>query len=95
MLLGAQESIRLGKISYVFVSTHSQELHLWCKKFLETHGFIIIASADYDSETFCYDGILVAKYNTVKDSIEPRDIGKRSETTLMPHSLFLKMYIVS
>ncbi len=61
MLHGAKQSIAEGKINYVFLSTHSQKLHLDCLRFLKKHGFFILFSADYEKETYSYDGIIVAK----------------------------------
>lgn len=48
-------------ISYCFISTHSQHLHLECVKFANKVGYETIASADFDNQTFCYDGVLVIK----------------------------------
>ena len=66
MLQGAEQVINQGRIKFIFVSTHSQELHYACLKFLKQHNYIIIASADFDHETFCYDGIIVAKLKGIK-----------------------------
>ena len=38
MLKSAIRSIRSGKIDYFFVSTHSEQIHADCMKFLKTHG---------------------------------------------------------
>ena len=61
MLQGAQKTISQGKIKLVFVSTHSQKLHYDCLDFLKLNNYNIIASVDFDNETYCYDGIIVAK----------------------------------
>ncbi len=61
MLQGAQKTISQGKIKFVFVSTHSQKLHYDCLDFLKLNNYNIIASVDFDNETYCYDGIIVAK----------------------------------
>ena len=66
MLQGAEQVIKQGRIKFIFVSTHSQELHYACLKFLKQHDYIIIASADFDHETFCYDGIIVAKLKGIE-----------------------------
>lgn len=58
------------RVGYVFISTHSQELHHQCTRFLTEHDYRILASADFDNETFCYDGIIVARDNAI-DGLEP------------------------
>ena len=61
MLQGAKSSICGERIKYFFISTHSQKLHYDCMHFLQSHSYIIIASADSDRETYCFDGVLVAR----------------------------------
>lgn len=61
MLQGAREMITSGHIDYFFISTHTQRLHYDCALFLEKCGYEIIASADFDRETYCFDGVLVAR----------------------------------
>lgn len=48
------------KIHYLFISTHSDQLHADCLRLLQQHQYRIIAQADYEHETFCFDGIIVA-----------------------------------
>jgi len=60
MLLEISELLDHKKIGFLFISTHSDEIHYKCIEFLETHDYRIIASSDVDTETFCYDGIIVA-----------------------------------
>jgi len=102
MLLGAKESIVESKIKYFFISSHSQELHYKCFDFLKRHGYIIIASADFDKQTYCYDGVLVARLATIK-GLEPVnialanwDIGNFLSNIifeLCPNELLSKLYI--
>jgi hypothetical protein len=49
------------RIWYLFISTHSQELHYNCMVLLEQKGYDIVASADFLFGTFSFDGIFVAK----------------------------------
>jgi FkbM family methyltransferase len=49
-----------NKIKYIFVSTHSNTLHYDCLELLKKCNYRIIASADFEKETFCFDGIIVA-----------------------------------
>ena len=60
MLSGAQRMIDEARIAYIFISTHSQTLHLGCIDWLRQHGYVIVAAADLD-ETFSHDGLIVAK----------------------------------
>ena len=46
-------------------------------RFLEEHNFKIIASADFDYETFCYDGIIVARNKNFK-GVGYTNLGNRS-----------------
>ncbi len=60
MLRGSMEAIKSRRIGYFFISTHSNELHTQCSKFLTDHDFEIIASANLD-ESFSFDGLIVAR----------------------------------
>jgi hypothetical protein len=48
------------RIDYLFVSTHSQELHRECLDGLRQFGYRKLAAADFDNDTFAYDGLIVA-----------------------------------
>jgi hypothetical protein len=69
------------KIRYLFVSTHTQEIHYSCIELLERHDYRIIASADFDNETFCFDGIIVACHKDNLD-IPYTSLGCRRHTPL-------------
>lgn len=60
MLQGAHIALSNRKVGYVFISTHSNELHRQCIEEMKKHGYIIVADADLD-ETFATDGVIVAK----------------------------------
>jgi hypothetical protein len=60
MLKGAHSALNNKKIGYVFISTHSNELHRQCIDELKGHGYVVIADADLD-ETYATDGVIVAK----------------------------------
>jgi hypothetical protein len=64
MLHGATESFKNNKIGYVFISTHSNELHDQCRAFLTDQAFEIICSANLD-ETYSWDGLLVARSRSI------------------------------
>ena len=59
MLSGAVNTFNENKVGYVFISTHSNEVHYKCLDFLKAKDFFIIATADMD-ETFSEDGLIVA-----------------------------------
>jgi hypothetical protein len=60
MLEGASESLRKGLVDYIFISTHSNELHETCADKLRRFDFDILASANMD-ESYSYDGLIVAR----------------------------------
>jgi hypothetical protein len=60
MFRGASATLAAGKVDYVFVSTHSAELHKACREILVGYGFTILAAADLE-ETYSFDGLLVGR----------------------------------
>lgn len=60
MLKGAARTLRARKIRFVFLSTHSPELHEHCRAELLKHDFEIIADADLRG-TYSVDGVLVGQ----------------------------------
>jgi len=76
MLHGAKKLLSENKVGYIFISTHSNELHNDCKKLLlNEYNFDLIADANVD-ESFSWDGILVVKSPTYP-GIEKVEISKR------------------
>ena len=47
-------------IGYIFISTHSNELHANCIDFLVANNYQILCDADLDA-TFSEDGLIVAR----------------------------------
>jgi hypothetical protein len=81
MLQDAVPLLVAKKIKYLFISTHSNSLHYACIDLLKANNYRIIASADVDNETFCYDGIIVACHiDNIKFGIV--DLGNRKVTQL-------------
>jgi FkbM family methyltransferase len=60
MLRGASRMLREQRIDFIFISTHSNELHADCTKLLESYHYQILADANLN-ETYSYDGVIVAK----------------------------------
>ncbi len=80
MLHGSHSMLAGQKIGYVFISTHSNELHYDCHDLLKNkYGFTLVASADLE-ETHSWDGILVMKLPNYP-SVEQVAISKKSKHT--------------
>jgi hypothetical protein len=60
MLKGALNLLTKRKVGYVFISTHSDELHADCAGLMDGLGFIRLCAADLQ-ETYSQDGLLVYK----------------------------------
>jgi len=72
MLQGAKACFREKKIGYVFISTHSNEIHNECRNFLLDQKFIILADANPD-QSFSEDGLIAAR-SSFYDGIGPVSI---------------------
>jgi hypothetical protein len=81
MLKDITELLIQKKIKYLFISTHSNNLHYKCIDLLKSCNYRIIASADYETETFCYDGIIVACQAT-NQTFGNYSLGNRKYTKL-------------
>lgn len=77
MLQGARKSFNEKKIGYVFISTHSNELHRQCVEFLHQYGAVILASANLD-ESYSEDGLIAARMPYFP-GIGPVAISKRNK----------------
>jgi hypothetical protein len=60
MLRGAIQSLDARRIRYLFISTHSEELHGQCVAFLEKRGYEVVVSL-FPGESYSFDGILMAR----------------------------------
>ena len=60
MLEGAKGMLEGHHVDYVFISSHSNELHYQCVEALKRYGYMVLASADLE-ETYSYDGLIVAR----------------------------------
>ncbi|TWT78251.1 hypothetical protein Pla123a_10420 [Posidoniimonas polymericola] len=79
MLHGARRMLTNQQVDFVFVSTHSNELHEECEAKLKRFGYLIMASANLD-ETFSVDGVIVARRPGI-EAPETIDISKRRPAT--------------
>jgi len=65
MLDGCSSTLSNRLIDYMFISTHSQLLHLDVLKCLDQVGYRVEVSSDFESETTSYDGFIFASSPTV------------------------------
>lgn len=68
MLDGAQQMLSEGRADYVFISTHSNDLHAECLRRLTSVGYIIMADADLN-QSYSVDGIIFAKHRAIRDPL--------------------------
>ena len=66
MLEGATRSLAEQLVTYLFVATHSQQLHHSVVKKLSDSGYRVEVSSDFDSETTSFDGFVFASNPSVK-----------------------------
>jgi hypothetical protein len=59
MLEGAIHAFSQGKIGYVFISTHSNQVHFACEEKLQQYGHVILHSINLN-DTYSEDGLIVA-----------------------------------
>jgi hypothetical protein len=59
MLFGATNAFEKRLIDYVFISTHSNKLHVDCCEWLKMKGYLIHQEIDLDA-SFSHDGLIVA-----------------------------------
>ncbi|MCB0192834.1 MAG: FkbM family methyltransferase [Anaerolineae bacterium] len=77
MLKGATHHIAQRKIDYMFISTHSNQLHKDCQDFLIRNRYSVIASANLDA-SYSPDGVIVARRDEL-NGIDKVKISMRSD----------------
>lgn len=77
MLQGAKTLVDNKKIGYLFISTHSNDLHYQCENHLKEKGYDLICSVNMD-ESYSFDGLLVFR-NTDYPGIGPLEVSKRKQ----------------
>lgn len=60
MLRGAERTLKAGKMDYLFISTHSQDLHDKCLGQLANCGYRTILESGYARHTTSLDGLIVS-----------------------------------
>ena len=61
MLSGASNSLAAGKINYIFISTHSDELHEQCINEISKYNYEIEVSSLPSSHSTCGDGFILGR----------------------------------
>lgn len=64
MLEGCEEAFKNKRIHFIFISTHSNQLHDACAAKLKDRGFEILASINMD-DSYSEDGLLVGKLSGI------------------------------
>jgi Methyltransferase FkbM domain len=71
MLTGAARMLEAKKIDYLFISTHSNDLHLECMEFLRSCNYDIVCEANLD-EAYQADGFIVdCRRDLARQAIRP------------------------
>jgi len=60
MLRGAEQALHGQKIDFIFISTHSSEIHRQCAEELRRLGFCLMVDMNLD-ESYSVDGVLAAR----------------------------------
>ena len=89
MLEGARNVLGRKQIDYVFVSTHSQELHEQVRHFLNDLGYRVEVDADFDLETTSMDGFVFATSPVIPPVFRGfKPLGRVAITNSKPDSVF-------
>jgi hypothetical protein len=76
LLSTATDLFKKGTVGYLFISTHSDQLHQKCLEIIKACSFEVIAEANMQ-ETYSVDGLIVAKHIEYK-GINTINISKKS-----------------
>jgi hypothetical protein len=60
MLEGCEQAMAAKRLDHLFISTHSQGLHLAAERMLKACAYRVEISSDFASESTAYDGFLMA-----------------------------------
>lgn len=89
MLIGAKNLLLNKKISYLFISTHSESLHKNCINYLNNLNYNIISEVNL-YETFCEDGIIVASNPNI--TTEKIKLPKKSKTNIISDDILNNLF---
>lgn len=80
MLAGAEDTLKNQLAEFLFISTHSNEIHLDCLETIKKHSYRVICDINLD-DSFSDDGLIVACNNTSSFKFKEK-ISKRSQLAL-------------
>jgi hypothetical protein len=85
MISESCEGLKGKLIDYLFVSTHSQQMHEAVRNLLVEYRYRIEVSSDFDNETTSFDGLLCASSPEVKPLFDSfRTLGRTQITVARP-----------
>jgi hypothetical protein len=90
MLEGAKDVLARRRVDYLFISTHSQQLHEQVIDRLSNLGYCVEISSDFDAQTTSFDGFVFASSPEVKRVFGKVSILGREEIAQRPPSDLLK-----
>jgi hypothetical protein len=85
MMAGAHDTLVNARINYLFISTHSQQIHCEIIAILKACGYRIEVASDFDLQTTSYDGFVFAsspRVNRLFDGFVA--IGRAAHATSSP-----------
>lgn len=80
ILQGSRRSLAERKVDFVFLSTHTNALHLKCLTVLRSSGYEILADIDL-LETYSFDGLIAAR-SPVAPHLSPCHLSVKGQPTL-------------
>jgi hypothetical protein len=81
MLQGAPDVLTRRRVHYLFISTHSQEIHAEIVRQVGELGYRVEISSDFEVQTTSFDGFVFASSPDVKPVFEKVSILGREEIT--------------
>ncbi|HRJ27667.1 MAG TPA: hypothetical protein PLO61_09195 [Fimbriimonadaceae bacterium] len=82
MLDGARECLSNHRADYVFISTHSDEIHDDCKAKMLNYGYRLEVESGFSDHTTSYDGILIFTSPKIKQLFNDfRPMGRQESLT--------------
>jgi hypothetical protein len=93
MLLGARDVLARRRVRYLFISTHSQDIHNGVVTSLNNAGYRVEVSSDFDTHTTSQDGFVFASSPDVASVFDGIPILGRNEIAKFPPSEILKSLV--
>ena len=88
MIKGARRSLQERRIDYIFISTHSDELHSQLENEIKASGYRLEVSSNFSQDTTSYDGFILATNPNIKPVFkEWRPWGRTQINQSMPEAI--------